>query len=102
MGSLSVAAASHNDMEISFKSVSCVIRAKSGVALEASCANHHMYVVSALSGPSDGATMRTAEAAHVETWHSRLGHLNMQSVQQVLVDLTLPWEASWSKRAPLA
>lgn len=87
---VSVAAASHKGMEISFKGVSCVIRARSDVALKASRANHHMYVDSDLSGPIDGAAMMTAKAPRVETWYGRLGHHNTHCVQQVFADLKLP------------
>ena len=44
--------------------------------------------------------MLTTELPHVETWHRRLGHLNTQSVQQVLADLKLPWIGVMEQACP--
>uniref|UniRef100_A0AAV1TM79 Retrovirus-related Pol polyprotein from transposon TNT 1-94-like beta-barrel domain-containing protein n=1 Tax=Peronospora matthiolae TaxID=2874970 RepID=A0AAV1TM79_9STRA len=64
---VSVAAASRNGMEIIFKEESSVIRSDAGTTLEASRANHHVYVVSALSEPIIGSAMIMTEMSHVET-----------------------------------
>lgn len=57
-----VAAASKNGMEVVFKDVTCVIRSRSGVTLEASRANQSINVVDAVSETIPGTALMTSEA----------------------------------------
>ncbi|GMF36752.1 unnamed protein product [Phytophthora fragariaefolia] len=76
---VSVGAASRRGMTVEFRGVGCAIRTSNGVTIQASRESSHMYVLEAVSKPGEDAAMMTSAAPHVETWHRRLGHLNVQS-----------------------
>lgn len=78
-------------MEVVLKDKTCVISSRSGATLEASRPNQSMRVVNAVSEAISGAALMTSEAPHIETWHYRLGHLNTQSLYNVMADMKLPW-----------
>ncbi|OWZ09587.1 Retroelement pol Polyprotein [Phytophthora megakarya] len=96
----SVGAASRCGMTVEFKGVGCAIRASNGVTIQASRELSHMYVLEAVSKPVEDVAMMTSEATHVETWHRRLGHLNVPSVQQLLGELKLPWQGVVKQACP--
>lgn len=97
---VSVAAASRNGMEVLFKGASCTIRGPSGASLTASRERHLVYVVDAKSEPVQHSAQMTAEVPHVETWHRRLGHLNVASTKKVIADLQLPARGTMDQSCP--
>ncbi|GMF20638.1 unnamed protein product [Phytophthora fragariaefolia] len=97
---VSVAAASRRGMTVEFQDVTCIIRAPHGTSLHAPRKNTYMYVVDATSATFQDTAMMASDAPHVGTWHRRLGHLNTQSVQQLLGDIQLPGQGAMNQSCP--
>ncbi|POM81891.1 Integrase catalytic core protein [Phytophthora palmivora] len=64
---VSVAAASRRGITVEYEGVGCTIRSSSGVTLKSSRKNRHMYVLEAVSKPTEQAALMTSKAPHVET-----------------------------------